>query len=75
MYKRQVPKHEYDFSKTKVGDKITVDLKELGKFEATAYEVTDNDVLFIFDDYIAERPMNCLLYTSCPEEFNICIKE
>ena len=53
-----VPKHEYDFSKTKVGDKITVDLKELGKFEATAYEVTDNNVLFIFDDYIAERPMN-----------------
>ena len=53
-----VPKHEYDFSKTKVGDKITVDLKELGKFEATAHEVTDNNVLFIFDDYIAERPMN-----------------
>ncbi len=53
-----VPKHEYDFSKTKVGDKITVDLKELGKFEATAYEVTDNDILFIFDDYVAERPMN-----------------
>lgn len=53
-----VPKHEYDFSKTKVGDKITVDLKELGKFEATAYEVTENNVLFIFDNYIAERPMN-----------------
>ena len=53
-----VPKQEYDFSKTKVGDKITVDLKELGKFEATAHEVTDNNVLFIFDDYIAERPMN-----------------
>lgn len=53
-----VPKHEYDFSKTKVGDKITVDLKELGKFKATAHEVTDNNVLFIFDDYIAERPMN-----------------
>lgn len=53
-----VPKHEYDFSKTKVGDKITVDLKELGKFKATAHEVTDNNVLFIFDNYIAERPMN-----------------
>ena len=53
-----VPKHEYDFSKTKVGDKITVDLKDLGSFEATAHEVTDNDVLFIFDDYIAGRPMN-----------------
>lgn len=48
----------YDFSKTKVGDKIPVDLEELGSFTATAYEVTDNDVLFIFDDYIAKRPMN-----------------
>lgn len=33
-------------------------MKELGKFKATAHEVTDNNVLFIFDDYIAERPMN-----------------
>ena len=48
----------YDFSKTKVGDKIPVDLEELGSFTATAYEVTDNDILFIFDDYIAKRPMN-----------------
>ena len=32
--------------------------KEMFKFEATAHEVTDNNVLFIFDDYIAERPMN-----------------
>lgn len=42
----------------KVGDKITVELEELGIFTATAYEVTDNDILFIFDDYIAKRPMN-----------------
>lgn len=53
-----VPKQEYDFSKTKVGDKITINLEEMGKLEATAHEVTDNNVLFIFDDYIAERPMN-----------------
>ena len=53
-----VPKHEYDFSKTKVGDKIAVDLKDIGKFDATAHEVTDESVLFIFDDYITERPMN-----------------
>lgn len=58
MVNNGVPKHEYDFSKTKVGDKITVDLKDFGSFEATAHEVTDNDVLFIFDDYIAERSMN-----------------
>lgn len=58
-----VPKHEYDFFKTKVGDKITVDLKELGKFEATAHEVTDNNVLFIFDDYIAERLIYAVIVT------------
>lgn len=40
------------------GHVITVDLEELGSFTATAYEVTDNDILFIFDDYIAKRPMN-----------------
>lgn len=53
-----LPKSELDLSSIKVGDKITVNLEEMGKFEATAYEVTDNDVLFIFDDYITERPMN-----------------
>ncbi len=42
----------------KVGNKITVDLKDLGEFEATAHEVNDTDILFIFDDHIAERPMN-----------------
>lgn len=57
-----VPKQEYDFSKTKVGDKITINLEEMGKLEATAHEVTDNNVLFIFDDYIAERPMNEKVY-------------
>lgn len=53
-----IPKPEFDLSSMKVGDKITVDLKDMGKFEATAHEVTDESVLFIFDDYIAERPMN-----------------
>ena len=41
-----------------IGHVITVDLEELGSFTATAYEVTDDDVLFIFDDYITKRPMN-----------------
>lgn len=45
-------------SNIEVGDKIVVDLKDLGEFEATAHEVTDKSVLFIFDDYITERPMN-----------------
>lgn len=53
-----IPKPEFDLSSMKVGDKITVDLKDMGKIEATAHEVTDESVLFIFDDYITERPMN-----------------
>lgn len=53
-----LPNPEFDLSSMKVGDKITVDLKDLGKFEATVHEVTDENVLFIFDDYIAKRSMN-----------------
>lgn len=53
-----ITKPEFDLSSMKVGDKITVELKDMGKFEATAHEVTDESVLFIFDDYITKRPMN-----------------
>lgn len=42
----------------KVGDQIVIPLGDLGTFIATAQKVTDGNVLFIFDDYIAERPMN-----------------
>lgn len=48
----------FDVSGMKVGDKIIVDLKDLGKFEATVHEITDESVLFIFDDCITKRPMN-----------------
>lgn len=53
-----LPSPGIDLSNIEVGDKIVVDLKDLGEFEATAHEVTDKSVLFIFDDYITERPMN-----------------
>lgn len=53
-----LPNSGFDLSSMKVGDNITVDLKDLGKFEATVHEVTDESVLFIFDDYITKRPMN-----------------
>lgn len=53
-----IPKPEFDLSSMKVGDKIVVNLKDLGEFEATAHDVTDESVLFIFDDYITERSMN-----------------
>lgn len=42
----------------KVGDKLMVPLGKLGNFTATVQKVTNNKVLFIFDDYVAKRPMN-----------------
>ncbi len=53
-----LPNPGFDLATMKLGDKIVVDLKDLGKFEATVHEVTDESVLFIFDDYITKRPMN-----------------
>lgn len=41
-----------------VGDQITVKLRGFGKFTATAMKVTDEKVLFLFDDPIARHPMN-----------------
>jgi len=42
----------------KVGDKMMVPLGKLGNFTATVQKVTNDKVLFIFDDYVAKRPMN-----------------
>lgn len=41
-----------------VGDQIEIPLERLGTFTATIHKVTDDKVLFIFDDYVAQRPMN-----------------
>lgn len=42
-----------------VGDQITVKLKNLGKFTATAQRVyEDGKTLFLFDNCVAEREMN-----------------
>lgn len=41
-----------------VGDQITVRLNGFGKFTATAQRVTDNGILFLFDDVIARHSMN-----------------
>lgn len=37
---------------------MMVPLGKLGNFTATVQKVTNNKVLFIFDDYVAKRPMN-----------------
>lgn len=42
----------------KVGDKLMVPLGKLGNFTATAQAITEDKVLFLFDDYVAKRPMN-----------------
>ena len=41
-----------------VGDQIEIPLGNLGTFTATAQVIITDKVLFLFDDYVAERPMN-----------------
>lgn len=47
-----------DLKDAEVGDKTTIKLDRLGEFVATVHKVTDDKVMLIFDDYVAERPMN-----------------
>ena len=47
-----------DLKDAKIGDKTTIKLDGLGEFAATVHKVTDDKVMLIFDDYVAERPMN-----------------
>lgn len=42
----------------KVGDQIEVPLDGIGTFMATAHQITDEGILFIFDDCIARKQMN-----------------
>lgn len=52
-----VPAKSY-LKDAEVGDKTTIKLDGLGEFAATVHKVTDDKVMLIFDDYVAERPMN-----------------
>ena len=47
-----------DLKDAEVGDKTTIKLAGLGEFAATVHKFTDDKVMLIFDDYVAERPMN-----------------
>ena len=47
-----------DLEDAEVGDKTTIKLNGLGEFTATVHKVTDDKIMLIFDDYVAERPMN-----------------
>lgn len=42
----------------KVGDQIEVPLDGIGTFMATAHQITDEGILFIFDDCIARKQIN-----------------
>ena len=41
-----------------VGDQISIKLNGFGEFTATAHKITDDGVLFIFDECLARMPMN-----------------
>lgn len=51
-------KQEIDTANIQVGDQMVIPLEELGAFTVTAHKVTDEGVMFIFDDYVTRRPMN-----------------
>lgn len=51
-------KQEIDTANIQVGDQMVIPLAGLGEFTATAHKVTDEGVMFIFDDYVTSRPMN-----------------
>lgn len=41
-----------------IGDRISIELKDLGTFMATIHKITDAGALVIFDEYVISRPMN-----------------
>lgn len=45
-------------AEVQVGYQITIRVEGFGTFTATAEKVTDDSVLFIFDDIVARKPMN-----------------
>lgn len=51
-------KREVEVKKVRIGDQITIKLAEFGEFTATVQKITDRGPLFMFDDYVASRPMN-----------------
>ena len=51
-------KQELETSSIQVGDQIIIQLTGFGEFTATAQKITDKGTLFLFDDCVAEQPMN-----------------
>ena len=51
-------KQKIETANIQVGDQMVIPLAELGEFTATAHKVTDEGVMFIFDECVTCRPMN-----------------
>lgn len=51
-------KQEIETTNIQVGDQIVIPLAEIGEFTATAHKITDEGIMFIFDEYVTRRPMN-----------------
>ena len=51
-------KQETETSNIQMGDQIIIQLTGFGEFTATAQKITDKGTLFLFDDCVAEQPMN-----------------
>lgn len=45
-------------AEVRIGDQIKIPIEGFGTFTSTAEKMTDNSVLFIFDDVVARQPMN-----------------
>ena len=45
-------KQEIETANIQVGDQVIIPLAEIGEFSATAHKVTDEGIMFIFDEYI-----------------------
>jgi len=53
-----IRKVEMDVDKFKVGDQISIKLRDMGTFTATVQKASDAKAYFIFDNCVAGRPMN-----------------
>jgi hypothetical protein len=53
-----IRKVEMDVDKFKVGDQISIKLRDMGTFTATVQKASGAKAYFIFDNCVADRPMN-----------------
>lgn len=58
VLRKQEIEIEIETANIQVGDRIVIPLAEFGEFTATAHKITDEGVMFIFDEYVTCRPMN-----------------